>query len=267
MNIFRIIQDIEKADQEVYDRLSTRRKAFSDLGGMGKKVALAAVPLALGSMFQKAYGQSTGGVADVLNFALTLEYLEAEFYKQGLASSSAIAGENRAFFQEVSKNEDAHVKFLTDTLKSLNATPVAKPTLDFSAGGAFKDWNTNPATFLALSQAFEDTGVRAYKGQAANLVSSNAVLTAALQIHSVEARHASIVRRIRGLKGWITNDERGAGMPAPTQAVYDGEAETMQGGVNVPGISGIPAAAVTESFDEPLSKDAVVAIAGLFIVK
>jgi rubrerythrin len=53
---------------------------------------------------------------------------------------------------------------------------------------------------LALAQAFEDTGVRAYKGQAANLMSKPDLLTAALQIHSVEARHASEVRRLRGQK-------------------------------------------------------------------
>ena len=83
-----------------------------------------------------------------------------------------------------------------------------------------------------MAQAFEDTGVRAYKGQAANLITTPDLLTAALQIHSVEARHASEVRRLRGLKGWISNDERGAGMPAATQAVYAGEGVTMQAGFN-----------------------------------
>jgi rubrerythrin len=59
---------------------------------------------------------------------------------------------------------------------------------------------TDYQQFLALAQAFEDTGVRAYKGQAANLMSKPDLLTAALQIHSVEARHASEVRRLRGQK-------------------------------------------------------------------
>ncbi|GAA4433201.1 hypothetical protein GCM10023188_22380 [Pontibacter saemangeumensis] len=265
MNIFKIIQDIEKVDGEVYDRLASRRQAFSSFGSFGKKVALAAVPIAMGSMFKKAYGQSSNGIADVLNYALTLEYLEADFYMQGLAASGAIASENRAFFEDVRDHEVAHVAFLKSALTSLGATPVDKPTFDFSAGGAFPDWNSNPQTYLALSQAFEDTGVRAYKGQAANLVGSNEVLTAALQIHAVEARHAAIVRRIRGLKGWITNDERGAGMPVPTQAVYDGEAETMQAGIDVAAVSGVAAASVTEAFDEPLSKEAVLNIASLFI--
>ncbi|WP_242923382.1 ferritin-like domain-containing protein [Pontibacter liquoris] len=265
MNIFNIIQDIEKADGEVYDRLSSRRGAMNSFGSFGKKVALAAVPLAMGTMFQKAYGKDSGRVVDVLNFALTLEYLESEFYSRGLASSSLHLGEYRDFFRDVSKNETAHVKFLETTIKALKGKPVDKPTFDFSAGGAFADWDSNLQTFLALSQAFEDTGVRAYKGQAANLVSNSDVLTAALQIHSVEARHASIVRRIRGLNGWITGDERGAGMPEATQAVYKGEDEVEQGGVDVPAVSKVSVANVTEAFDEPLSKDAVLAIAKLFI--
>ncbi|MFD3000237.1 ferritin-like domain-containing protein [Pontibacter toksunensis] len=266
MNIFKIIKDIEKVDSEVYDRLSSRRQAFSSFGSFGKKVALAAVPIAMGTMFKKAYGQSSSSIADVLNYALTLEYLESEFYQQGLMASGAIATENRAFFEDVRDHEMAHVAFLKTALQSMNVTPAAKPTFDFSAGGAFPDWNSNPATFLALAQAFEDTGVRAYKGQAANLVSNSDVLTAALQIHAVEARHAAIVRRIRGLKGWITGDERGAGMPAPTQAVYAGEGQTMQANIDVPAVSGIAAPLVTEAFDEPLTMSAVIDIASLFIV-
>ncbi|MDX5437564.1 MAG: ferritin-like domain-containing protein, partial [Pontibacter sp.] len=199
MNIFKLIKDIEKVDPEVYERLSSRRKAMSSFGGFGKKVALAAVPVAMGTMFKKAYGQSGTGILDVLNYALTLEYLEYNFYDQALNSSGLDLGDNREFFMEVRDNEMAHVNFLQTAIISAGGTPVAEPTFDFSAGGTFSDWNTNPQTFLALSQAFEDTGVRAYKGQAANLVSNSDVLTAALQIHSVEARHAAIVRRIRGL--------------------------------------------------------------------
>ncbi|WP_317131637.1 ferritin-like domain-containing protein [Pareuzebyella sediminis] len=88
------------------------------------------------------------------------------------------------------------------------------------------------AELLAIAQAFEDTGVRAYKGQAANL-KETPFLTPALQIHFVETRHASEIRRLRGLKGWITGMERGAGMPEATQAVYNGEENIVQGGVDV----------------------------------
>lgn len=115
--------------------------------------------------------------------------------------------------------------------------------------------------FLALSNAFEDTGVRAYKGQAAALMGSGDVLTAALDIHSVEARHASEVRRLRGIKGWISNAEAN-GLPG---AIYAGEDNRTQAMVDVTTITTASATSVTEAFDEPLTKDQVLAIAGLFI--
>ena len=96
--------------------------------------------------------------------------------------------------------------FLTDALGS---HAVKKPNFDFTAKGAFGDVFSNYKTFLALSQAFEDTGVRAYKGQAGNLKASDEILTAALQIHSVEARHAAEVRLIRGQPAWIVSNSRG----------------------------------------------------------
>ncbi len=93
-------------------------------------------------------------------------------------------------------------------------------------------------------------------------------LTPALQIHSVEARHASEIRRLRGLKGWITGKERGAGMPEATQPVYDGEENVTQGGVDVTTLGdGNPFGfeSSTEAYDEPITADTAVAIASLFI--
>ncbi|WP_449435002.1 ferritin-like domain-containing protein [Pedobacter steynii] len=88
MNIVNILEEIEKVDGEIYERLNPRRSAMKDFYNMGKKVALAAMPLALGSMFTKAYGQSTPtAVVEVLNFALTLEYLEYHFYNHSLLAA------------------------------------------------------------------------------------------------------------------------------------------------------------------------------------
>lgn len=267
MNIFKIIKDIEKTDPEVYQRLASRREAFQGFGSFGKKVALAAVPLAMGSMFKKAYGQSGSGtsVLEVLNYALTLEYLEAEFYMQGLSSNALNFGDTREFFESVRDNEMAHVEFLKSAIQAAGGTPIAKPNFDFSADGAFPTWNSDLQTFLTLSQAFEDTGVRAYKGQAANLAGNPAILTAALQIHAVEARHASIVRRIRGLKGWITGGPEGEMVPPAADPVYMGEAEVVQAGVNIPQVAGVSTEAATEAFDEPLDMATVKNIASLFI--
>jgi hypothetical protein len=162
---------------------------------------------------------------------------------------------------QISKHETAHVALLKQTITSLSGTPVAMPTFDFTAGGTYSDVFTNYQTFLALSNAFEDTGVRAYKGAAPSLLGAGAVLTAALDIHSVEARHASEVRRLRGLKGWISNAEAN-GLPA---AIYAGEDNTTQLNIDVTTITTAPAVNVTEAFDEPLSMSAVLAIAGPFI--
>lgn len=249
-------------DPELVSRLTTRREAIFKAGKLG--IALASAPIALGALSTTTFGQGSAlpaQIADVLNFALTLEFLEDEFYRTALRSRNMIPNSTRNVFKQISDHEAAHVKFLQG---ALGTAATAKPTFDFTAGGAFADVFTNYQTFLAVSQAFEDTGVRAYKGQAGNLISNKSVLTAALQIHSVEARHASQVRRIRGEKGWITGDSRGT-LPAPTQPIYDGEGNTTQGGANLAGLPGVPASAITEAFDEPLTKDEVLAIARLFI--
>ncbi len=284
MNLYNVIEEIEKADPEVYERLDGRRDAIKKFASFSGKAALAALPIALGSMFQKSYGQSTTQqIIDVLNFALTLEYLEAEYYVRGLDAPGLIAAVDRPAFQTIKMHELAHVEFLRATILALGGTPVAKPTFDFTAGngsmaGPFADVFTNYGTYLAVSQTFEDTGVRAYKGQAANLMSSNEVLRAALRIHSVEGRHASHVREIRRRNGllvppgvllqpWITLNQSGIASPL-VQPSYNGEEQTTQAGINVVGINGfaITAEDASEAFDEPLTKAQVLAIVDPFIV-
>ncbi|MGI9034930.1 MAG: ferritin-like domain-containing protein [Pyrinomonadaceae bacterium] len=228
--------------------------------------ALATLPISFGALAATTYGAGDklpGKIADVLNFALTLEYLEDEFYRTANGSSGLIPRETQDVFGQIGKHETAHVALLKSVLGS---KAVAKPNFDFTAGGAFGDVFSNYQTFLAVSQAFEDTGVRAYKGQAGNLKSNGKILTTALQIHSVEARHAAEVRRLRGQKAWITEGSRGT-LPPPMQPVYNGEANTIQGGVNLAGLAGLSNDAITEAFDEPLTKEQVLAIAGLFIRK
>ncbi len=269
MNIFKLLKNYD-VKPEGMENFISRRDAFEKLVGLGKKAAFAAIPLSLAGVAanNKASAQSatTEDLADVLNFALTLEYLEAEFYTMGLDTNGLIpSGKDHSIIELIKFHEAHHVDLLKIVIDSLGATPVSKPHFDFTAGGAFNPFG-DYQQFLALAQAFEDTGVRAYKGQAGNLISNGDLLTAALQIHSVEARHASEVRRLRGLKGWILQDQRGEGMPAQTQAVYNGEDNLVQGGVDVTTVSLVGADGVTESFDEPLNKHEVLTIAGLFIV-
>ena len=97
-------------------------------------------------------------------------------------------------------------------------------------------------------------------------MNDKAILTAALTIHSVEARHASEVRRLRGKKGWITNASRDD-LPAFTQGIYNGEDNITQGGVNLTVIAANfgGSASASEAFDEPLTKDEVTAIVTPFL--
>jgi hypothetical protein len=278
MNISNIIKEIEKVDPEVYERLDTRRSAMRSFASMSGKIALAAVPIALGSMFQKAYAGPTGTldtVVDILNYALTLEYLESEFYTDAIAAPGLIpAGDTLTGIMLISKHETEHVAFLKTAITNAGGMPVAKPTFDFTAGGAFSSVFTSFETFLDVAQTFEDTGVRAYKGRAAEIVQGGAYLTAALQIHSVEARHAAHIRGLRkaygsgvgNVKPWITGKMSGINSTA-VQPSYDGEENTVQAGVNIVNINGfsISADAASEAFDEPLSKAQVLAIVGPFI--
>ncbi len=272
MNIHKIITEIEKADPEVYQRLDTRRGAMSMFRNLGGKIALTALPLALGGMFKKAYGQSATTIVDTLNFALTLEYLEAEFYTTGYATSGLIpTPPAQGAIMTIRDHENAHVALLKTTIAALGGTPVTKPNFDFTADGAFPTVFSDYDLFLAVAQTFEDTGVRAYKGQAANLISNNDVLTAALQIHSVEARHASHIRQMRQarnagitIKPWITGKDTG-GIGSAVQASYNGEENTTQATINIAGFAGISTNAASEAFDEPLTKQAVLDIVSPFL--
>ena len=255
----------DTVDSDLAERLVSRRAAVSSAFATG--LALASAPVALAALARRASAQGVlpFEITRVLNFALTLEYLEAEFYNIGVATSGLIPDAELDVFQQIQKHENAHVAFL---LLVLGSAAVPKPTFDFTAGngsgngpfaGVFGDYDI----FKAVSQAFEDTGVRAYKGQATNLMSNDALLRAALQIHSVEARHASEVRRLRGLKGWIT---RAITDIPGTEAVYADEGRLRQGGVFLPSVTRVRADQITEAFDEPLRAVEVLRIVAPFIV-
>lgn len=280
MNILNILEEIEKVDGEIYERLNPRRKAMKDFFNMGKKITVAALPLALGSMFQKAYGQSNpGNVNDVLNFALALEYLEWNYYNRALALNSGAsyipAGPARDAITTIRNHERMHVDLFKGALGITGGDGYVQSDFDFTAGGIFSDLDTNYETFLKVALAFEDTGVRAFKGQAPVLI-GNAVLTTALQIHSVEARHASHIRQMvranvasaDGLKPWIAYSPNGndTGVAA-ANGTYAGEQNTKILNIEITGINGqaVTQTQAAESFDEFLTGSDVKKIANLFI--
>ena len=140
--------------------------------------------LAVGPYVRRALGASGGSDVDILNFALTLEYLETKFYEEAKSRAGA-KGELKRLVDLIAKDEAEHVEALTATVKQLGGKPVAEPKFDF----AYND----TAGFLKLAQTFEDTGVSAYNG-AGPLIKSKDVLGAAGSIVQVEARHAAAIR-------------------------------------------------------------------------
>ena len=248
-------------DPAVLDAGLSRRDALKRTGLLGAGLAALTVPAALTAAAGSAFAQGTTPpaqkIVNALNVAYLLERLEAEFYRAGLDRGGLIPAADRPVFMQISKHEDAHVRLLAGVL---GANVARVPGFDFTAGGRF-DTFSNYETFKLLAQGFEDFGVRAYKGQAGNLASDKAVLTTALRIHSVEARHASQIRRLRGQKGWIPGDQ--PGVPSDLAAVYAGEGNTVQAGIDTAKYAN--ATAASEAFDEPVTDAfAVYAVAKTF---
>ena len=145
----------------------------------------------VGPFVREAMAQEGGGDVDILNFALTLEFLEAAFYDQALKDVGGLGGDAKKIATTLLDNENEHVDALTATIKDLGGKPVKAPGVDF--GNAF----ANEKSFLKTAQTFEDLGVSAYNG-AAPAIESKEVLAAAGGIVQVEARHAAAIRFLRG---------------------------------------------------------------------
>lgn len=214
------------------------------------------------------------GVNEVLNFALRLEYFESYFY-QARTAAVGFSAANAAALTVIATDEANHVSFLRGVLgNNAIAAPATVGVFDFTARGLFNP--TRAFEYLILAQLFEDLGVRAYKGAAPLLISNKTILTAALSIHSVEARHAARIRTMRrgglnsntpaqGLaiapykdtpKSWISGTDNGGPLSgsgtlpgstiygagnqtnAPTDILYSSEDTTNQAGVSLASLPG-----------------------------
>jgi hypothetical protein len=129
---------------------------------------------------------------DILNYALTLEHLEAEMYRQAIASGK-LSGKGLEYAQMFGAEEAAHVDALTATIRSMGGTPVAKRRSYNLPNFAGQDQNT----ILGFLSTIEDTGVGAYLGQV-GAIESGAVLGAAAGIYAVEALHTAAMRTLLG---------------------------------------------------------------------
>jgi hypothetical protein len=171
-----------------------RKRFLKAVGGLGaasfgtfvlaacgsSKSSTTASTAAVATSTQGTSGASTTDIA-ILNYALTLEYLESQFYQKVIAAK-LFSGKVGALLTNFGGQEDEHVLALHGAVAKMGGTPAAKPEAKFPI--------SNAEQVAQLAYSVENLGAAAYLGQAGNIQSPE-VLATALSIHSVEARHAS----------------------------------------------------------------------------
>lgn len=176
---------------------SSRARFLKVMGGTGAAGALAVLLAACGDDDEGGAGTTTQGTTtsgggpgdlEVLNYALTLEHLEAAFYDQ-VAQSGLFSGAQQQLVRTFGAHEQAHVEALTQTITTMGGTPATAPATAFTLDDA--------ESVITTAAMVENLGASAYLG-AAPLIQSPEVLAAALSIHSVEARHAAVLNRLTG---------------------------------------------------------------------
>lgn len=260
----------ERPEPEFHEPVVSRRDALRSFGLKGAGAAALALPFGLTTLVSRVAAQAavTEPVADALNFALRLEYLSAELYDAATSPSSPIVFPSiatRTTFAILRNQEQEHLEILRSVL-GIQAQP--KPAFDLTYGGAFGDVLSSYESFLTVATGLEDLSVRAYKAQLPVVAENTEALRLMLGIHTVEARHASKIRRLAGsygVQGWILGSQANA--PAAFSPIYAGEDTLMQAGVDVSQVAGpnVTAAHVTEAFDEPLPMPTLLGIITPFV--
>ena len=214
--------DSDGALAEAADGLS--RSSFLRRSGLlvGGGLLAGSLPVA----FARAQGSLPKGDVAILNYALTLEYLEAAFYKKAI-SDGALKGEYARFAEIVGEHEQAHVDALK---KTLGSKAVKRPSFDFMGTTGAQ------STFAQTAIVLEDTGVEAYQNEAGN-IKTKAVLEAAISIHPVEARHAAWIRSIVG----------SGSDPSPAPAAFNPASNMTKVLAAVKGTGFIPAMSTAEA--------------------
>jgi hypothetical protein len=178
--------------------LANPELAAVEVSGITRSSFILRGALAAGSVYglsavtpfvSRALAEAGGGDAEILNFALTLEYLEADFYNVK-GKQVGLSGQAKAYATLFGEEEQDHVMALTAAIKQLGGTPVAKPTFVFPV--------SSESTFLSLASVLENTGVGAYNGAAPSLKSKQ-VLASAGSIVQIEARHAAAINLLIGM--------------------------------------------------------------------
>ena len=191
----------DSALRELADDPSSRKRFFKMLGGAGAVSAFSVVLAACGdddkksakpAPVAKASDDSNKSDLEILNYALTLEFLEADFYAQVIDSGMVKDPKVGSIAKKFGATEQEHVDALTATIKKLGGKPVSAPESNF--GPTF---DKGLMATLEAAADVENLGAAAYLGQAGN-IKSKEVLAAALAIHTVEARHAAALNTLVG---------------------------------------------------------------------
>lgn len=191
----------DSALRELADDPSSRKRFFKMLGGAGAVSAATVFLAACGDDDKKAAAtppaasevkDANDSDLEVLNYALTLEFLEADFYKQVIASGLVKDAKVASIAKKFGESEQEHVDALKATIKKLGGKAVEAPKTNFQP-----TLDKGLTAVLETAATVENLGAAAYLGQAGN-IKSKEVLAAALAIHSVEARHAAALNILVG---------------------------------------------------------------------
>ncbi|MBA2506687.1 MAG: ferritin-like domain-containing protein [Thermoleophilaceae bacterium] len=187
---------------ELAEDPASRKRFLKMVGGAGAAGAFAIFLAACGDDDEETSGSTSStsdttakadkGDIEVVNYALTLEYLEAAFYQEVIDAGVIKDKTIGELATSIGENENEHVDALTALVKQLGGTPAAKPKTKF---GPVIDGG--PDKILETAATVENVGAAAYLGQAGNIKSKD-VLAAALSIHTVEGRHAAALNTLVG---------------------------------------------------------------------
>lgn len=265
MNINDIIQQLGTTGAEDLEQKDDRRGL---LKGFGSKLAIAAVPFALGTLFSnKAQAQSKETIINILNYVLKAEQISDKLYTEAMLIDQLVPVDFKTQFEQVAAHTKSHIKILSDLIFELggNAFMYDVAKIDLTGGrgnnaGPFYKALTSTEEFLILAQVLTESSSRIYKGQITEVLSDKVTVRALMTIHSVKARHAVFMRYMRNywigvdIKPWITGTNSDTTNPS-AQRAYAGETNVTQGGINVVGINGynISVDAASQAFDEPLA--------------
>jgi len=175
--------------------LSTGGGPGSTMTPMGTMSGPMGMPLSAVINKVETPGDREANDVAILNYALTLEYLEADFYNRVVEADTArsfLRGRTKDIARVLARDENTHVEVVTQAIQNLGGTPVAKPTFQFPSEAFI-----SPIAFLQTSAQLEETGVSAYLGQGANVARLD-VLNFAASIYGNEARHTGMIRYLLG---------------------------------------------------------------------